>query len=126
MQEFKILIFVEMKRTANEIDRMLNGNRMRSTSIHGDRSQQDRDRALERFRKGEISILVATDVAARGLDIKGVTCVLNYDTPNNIDDYIHRIGRTGRAGKAGQAVSFINDKNKPMVKHLFKILTENK
>jgi superfamily II DNA/RNA helicase len=81
---------------------------------------------LERFRRGEISILVATDVAARGLDIKGVTTVLNYDTPNNIDDYVHRIGRTGRAGKAGFAVSFLNEKNKTVVKHLHKILTENK
>jgi superfamily II DNA/RNA helicase len=80
---------------------------------------------LERFRRGDISILVATDVAARGLDIKGVTTVLNYDTPNNIDDYVHRIGRTGRAGKEGHAISFINDKNKPVVKHLHKLLRES-
>lgn len=122
----KVLVFVEMKRTANEIDRFLNQNRIRSTSIHGDRTQPDRDRALERFRRGDIQTLVATDVAARGLDIKGVEIVVNYDMPSNIEDYVHRIGRTGRAGQSGKGIAFINEKNKPVVKHLMKLLKENK
>ena len=70
-------------------------------------------------------ILVATDVAARGLDINNIANVINFDTPNHIDDYVHRIGRTGRAGKQGKAISFINEKNKPVIKNLIGLLTES-
>lgn len=70
--------------------------------------------------------MVATDVAARGLDIKGVEVVINYDMPSNVEDYVHRIGRTGRAGQSGKAIAFLNEKNKPVVKHLMKLLKENK
>jgi ATP-dependent RNA helicase DDX3X len=76
------------------------------------------------FKSGERPILVATDVAARGLDIKNVGNVINFDCPSNIDDYVHRIGRTGRAGSTGLAISFLNDKNKPIVKNLYGLLTE--
>ena len=75
-----------------------------ATSIHGDRSQREREDALRSFKSGRTPILVATDVAARGLDINNVTQVINYDMPNNIDDYVHRIGRTGRVGNLGHAL----------------------
>src|SRR5690606_21726103 len=69
-------------------------------------SQLDRMKALEAFKSGELEVLVATDVAARGLDVAGVPCVINYDLPHNAEDYVHRIGRTGRAGKSGEAIAF--------------------
>jgi superfamily II DNA/RNA helicase len=79
----------------------------KADSIHGDKSQPQRQRALRRFSKDEITILVATDVAARGLDIPDVTHVINYELPENYEDYIHRIGRTGRGDKKGHALTFI-------------------
>jgi superfamily II DNA/RNA helicase len=79
--------------------------------LHGDKSQDERLKALEAFKKGEVDLLVCTDVAARGLDIKDVPCVFNFDIPFNAEDYIHRIGRTGRAGAAGLAVSFVGGNN---------------
>lgn len=78
-------------------------------SIHGDKSQRERDRTLGRFRNGNAKILVATDVASRGLDVNDITYVINYDCPKNIEDYIHRIGRTGRAGKQGRSIAFIDE-----------------
>ena len=81
-------------------------NNVSSTAIHGDRSQAERERALHDFKSGKARVLVATDVAARGLDVSGVMHVINYDLPGNIEDYTHRIGRTGRAGNLGTATSF--------------------
>ena len=81
-------------------------NNISATAIHGDRSQAERERALHDFKSGKARVLVATDVAARGLDVSGVTHVINYDLPGNIEDYTHRIGRTGRAGNLGTATSF--------------------
>jgi ATP-dependent RNA helicase RhlE len=75
-------------------------------SIHGDKSQGARERALERFRSGEARILIATDIAARGIDVPGITHVLNFDLPNTPESYVHRIGRTARAGRDGAAISF--------------------
>lgn len=91
-----VLVFVETKRNADYIENQFIREGFPSTSIHGDRTQREREDALNTFRTGQTPIMVATDVAARGLDIKGVTHVINYDMPNNIDDYVHRIGRTGR------------------------------
>lgn len=79
---------------------------VKAESIHGDKSQLDRMKALDAFKAGELEVLVATDVAARGLDVAGVPCVINYDLPHNAEDYVHRIGRTGRAGKSGEAIAF--------------------
>lgn len=84
--------------------------KMSSTSIHGDRLQSEREEALRDFRTGKRKVLVATSVAARGLDIKGVTHVINYDLPKDIQDYVHRIGRTGRVGNRGKATSFYDPK----------------
>jgi ATP-dependent RNA helicase DDX3X len=81
---------------------------------------------LSDFKSKKAPILVATDVAARGLDIPNVTNVVNYDAPNNIDDYVHRIGRTGRAGKEGLALTLLNEKNIPIVKELYTLLCETK
>merc|ERR1719401_1866542 len=75
--------------------------------MHSDKDQQQREEALQRFRAGQTSVLVATDVAARGLDIKGVTLVVNYDSANSTEDHVHRIGRTGRAGEKGRSVTFL-------------------
>ncbi|OBZ73603.1 ATP-dependent RNA helicase ded1 [Grifola frondosa] len=92
------LVFVETKRMADMLSDFLLGNNFAATSIHGDRSQREREMALQTFKSGRTPILVATAVAARGLDIPHVTHVINYDLPSDIDDYVHRIGRTGRAG----------------------------
>ncbi|KAJ3522008.1 hypothetical protein NM688_g8937 [Phlebia brevispora] len=92
------LVFVETKRMADMLSDFLFANHISATSIHGDRSQRERETALQTFRTGRTPVLVATAVAARGLDIPHVTHVINYDLPSDIDDYVHRIGRTGRAG----------------------------
>lgn len=118
------LIFVETKRTADQLDDFLYSQRVRCTSIHGDRSQAQREDALRAFRSGETNVMVATAVAARGLDIPNVTHVINYDLPTDIDDYVHRIGRTGRAGNVGLATSFFNDNNRNVAKGLVELLKE--
>ncbi len=100
------LVFTRTKRGADRVTKALNSNGMKAFAIHGNRSQSQRERALDAFRKGKAPILVATDIAARGIDIKGVTHVVNYDLPNVPETYVHRIGRTARAGAAGVAVSF--------------------
>jgi len=104
------VIFVETKRKADEIEGDLWQAGLKVCAIHGDRDQQQREFALEAFKSGENPILVATDVAARGLDISNVGLVINYDMPKQMDDYVHRIGRTGRAGKRGTAVGMVNEK----------------
>ena len=96
------------------------------TSIHGDRSQREREDALYDFKTGRRPVIVATDVASRGLDIPNVAYVINYDMPNNIDDYVHRIGRTGRAGNEGNAISLINGKNRNVISDLYNLLKDNK
>lgn len=94
-------------------------------SIHGDKTQIDREKSLNDFKNGKISILVATDVASRGLDIPNVQYVIIYDMPQNIDQYVHRIGRTGRIGNKGTAIVFIDDVNKPVINELKKLLAES-
>jgi ATP-dependent RNA helicase DDX3X len=118
------LIFVETKRMADMLSDFLMSNRMPATSIHGDRTQREREMALQTFRTGRTPILVATAVAARGLDIPNVTHVINYDLPTDVDDYVHRIGRTGRAGNTGTATAFFNRGNKNIVRELIELLRE--
>lgn len=118
------LIFVETKRGAEFLDDYLYRSGFPSTSIHGDRTQVQREAALQAFRSGECPVLVATAVAARGLDIPNVTHVINYDLPGDIDDYVHRIGRTGRAGNVGKATSFFSEKNLNVRRDLIEILKE--
>merc|ERR1712029_505154 len=95
------------------------------TSIHGDRTQREREDALKAFRTGKTPILVATAVAARGLDIPNVKHVINFDLPSDIEEYVHRIGRTGRMGNLGLATSFFNDKNRNLTKDLVELIVES-
>lgn len=123
-QQALTLVFVETKRGADALEHWLCTNGFPATSIHGDRSQQEREFALRSFKKGDTPILVATDVAARGLDIPHVAHVVNFDLPNDIDDYVHRIGRTGRAGKSGLATAFFNEGNVSLAKPLADLMQE--
>ncbi|KAL9054801.1 MAG: hypothetical protein Q9162_003924 [Coniocarpon cinnabarinum] len=118
------LIFVETKRMADTLSDFLIAQQFPATSIHGDRTQRERERALEMFRSGKYPILVATAVAARGLDIPNVTHVVNYDLPTDIDDYVHRIGRTGRAGNTGMSTAFFNRGNRGVCRDLIELLKE--
>ena len=120
------LIFVERKRTADLLEAFLSRHNYSVTSIHGDRSQHEREAALAHFRASRCPFLVATDVAARGLDIPNVLDVINFDTPTCIEDYVHRIGRTGRCGRTGTATSFINRASQGVVRELYDMLRENK
>eukprot|EP01090_Pellita_catalonica_P020801 TRINITY_DN75_c0_g1_i1.p1 TRINITY_DN75_c0_g1~~TRINITY_DN75_c0_g1_i1.p1 ORF type:complete len:622 (-),score=120.37 TRINITY_DN75_c0_g1_i1:119-1984(-) len=119
------LVFVETKRSADMLDNSLYDRGFPSTSIHGDRSQREREAALLSFKRGKTPILVATDVAARGLDIPNVLHVINYDMPNNIESYIHRIGRTGRAGNSGLATAFVNQGNGNVIPDLLVALRDH-
>ena len=103
----KTIIFCRTKRGADRLSRDLKRSGINADSIHGDRTQRQRTRTLNRFRSHAINVLVATDVAARGLDIDDITHVINYDAPQTRDDYVHRIGRTGRAGSKGSAITFV-------------------
>jgi superfamily II DNA/RNA helicase len=103
----KVLVFCDMKYGAQRLADRLNQTDIAAAAIHGNKSQSQRQRALDAFKSGKVSVLVATDVAARGLDIPNVTHVINYDTPNSYEDYIHRVGRTGRAGSRGHAHTFV-------------------
>jgi ATP-dependent RNA helicase DDX3X len=118
------LIFVETKRSADSLEDWLAREGINATSIHGDRNQGERESALNEFKCGRCPVLVATSVAARGLDIPNVLHVINYDMPNNIDDYIHRIGRTGRCGNTGTAIAFISEKNRNVLRDLHDTLKE--
>ncbi|KAG1138016.1 hypothetical protein G6F37_011006 [Rhizopus arrhizus] len=118
------LIFVETKRMADALSDFLLDHNFPATAIHGDRTQRERERALESFKTGRTPIMVATAVAARGLDIANVSHVISYDLPTDIDDYVHRIGRTGRAGNTGLATAFFNRNNKNIVNDLISILSE--
>ncbi|CAG9563933.1 unnamed protein product [Danaus chrysippus] len=121
----RILVFVETKRNADFIAAMLSEQQMLTSSIHGDRMQREREEALHNFKSGRHCILVATAVAARGLDIKNVDIVVNYDLPKSIDEYVHRIGRTGRVGNRGKAVSFYDsDQDIALAADLAKILRQ--
>jgi superfamily II DNA/RNA helicase len=104
-------VFVNSKLGCARLARSLEREGLKTTALHGDKSQDERLKALESFKKGEVDLLVCTDVAARGLDIKDVPAVFNFDIPFNAEDYVHRIGRTGRAGAAGLAVSFVGGGN---------------
>ncbi|KAI1314498.1 DEAD-box ATP-dependent RNA helicase [Mortierella claussenii] len=120
----RTLIFVDTKRKADYLDDVLYNRSFPCISLHGDRSQREREQALEAFRVGRSPILIATAIAARGLDIKDVLHVINYDLCEDIDDYVHRIGRTARAGNPGLATTFYNDRNYTVAPQLTKLLLE--
>jgi superfamily II DNA/RNA helicase len=106
----KTVIFGRTKRGVRQLCRELLDNGHSAESIHGDKSQSQRQRALKDFRNNRVNVLVATDVASRGLDVDDITHVINYDIPESYDSYVHRIGRTGRANKSGQALTFVSTK----------------
>ncbi|KEQ96169.1 hypothetical protein AUEXF2481DRAFT_79284 [Aureobasidium subglaciale EXF-2481] len=122
----KCLIFTGTKRVADEITRFLRQDGWPALSIHGDKQQQERDWVLNEFKQGKSPIMVATDVASRGIDVRNITHVLNYDYPNNSEDYIHRIGRTGRAGALGTAITFFTTENSKQARDLVNVLAEAK
>lgn len=104
----RTILFLETKRKADQISELLKKSGIASDAIHGDKSQRAREVALRKFKQGQVHVLVATDVVARGIDVKDVELVINYEAPRNYTDYVHRIGRTGRAGKTGRAITLID------------------
>jgi len=122
----KVLIFVGTKRVADELTKFLRQDGWPALAIHGDKQQQERDWVLNEFKSGNSPIMIATDVASRGLDVKDIGFVINYDLPNGIEDYIHRIGRTGRAGNKGTAYSYFTPNESKLARDLIKILTDAK
>ncbi|XP_034483746.1 ATP-dependent RNA helicase p62-like [Drosophila innubila] len=120
----KIIIFVATKKKVDELARFINAFGVGVGSIHGDKSQMDRDHVLNDFRSGRANILVATDVAARGLDVDGIKYVINFDFPQSSEDYIHRIGRTGRKHTTGTSYAFFTRKNAKCARALIEILRE--
>lgn len=120
----KVIIFVETKKKVEDILKSIINEGYAATSIHGDKSQPERDYILNDFRSGKTSILVATDVAARGLDVEDVKYVINFDYPNTSEDYIHRIGRTGRCEQSGTAYTFFTPSNSRQARDLVEVLKE--
>ena len=115
-------VFVNSKLGCARLARSLEREGLNTTALHGDKSQDERLKALEAFKQGEVDLLVCTDVAARGLDIKDVPAVFNFDVPFNAEDYVHRIGRTGRAGASGLAVSFVASSDQRLVADIEKLI----
>jgi ATP-dependent RNA helicase DeaD len=111
LQPFLAIIFCRTKRRANKLNEQLKGKGYLSEELHGDLTQAKREKVMKLFREAKIQYLVATDVAARGIDVEGVTHVFNYDIPLDTESYVHRIGRTGRAGETGIAITFISPKD---------------
>jgi ATP-dependent RNA helicase RhlE len=117
----RALIFTRTKHGADRVVRLLAGNGIAANAIHGNKSQPQRERALGEFRSGKVKIMVATDIAARGIDVSGVSHVFNYELPNVPDQYVHRIGRTARNGKEGLAISYCADDERPYLKDIEKL-----
>jgi ATP-dependent RNA helicase RhlE len=111
----KVILFTQMKHVANKLAEKLNRSGIGSSAIHGNKSQSARIKALEQFRSGKVRVLVATDIAARGIDVDGISHVINYQIPSEPETYVHRIGRTARAGHSGHALSFCSQAER---KHL--------
>jgi ATP-dependent RNA helicase DDX5/DBP2 len=122
----KVLIFVGTKRVADDLTKFLRQDGWPALAIHGDKAQQERDWVLAEFKSGRSPIMLATDVASRGLDVKDIKYVINYDFPNNCEDYIHRIGRTGRAGNTGVSYTYFTAENSKQARELVGILRESK
>ncbi len=120
----QVIVFSNTKMGASRLAVHLVKQGVKASAIHGDKSQQERMAALEAFKQGEVEVLVATDVAARGLDISEMPCVINFDLPYNAEDYVHRIGRTGRAGAKGDAISLHTDKDERLLVDIEKLIKQ--
>jgi ATP-dependent RNA helicase RhlE len=116
------VVFTKTKRGADKLAEMLMRGGVTASAIHGNRSQSQRERALAAFRNGRFQVLVATDVAARGLDVDGITCVFNYNMPMEAEAYVHRIGRTGRAGATGRAISFCSREERGLLRDIERLM----
>jgi len=117
----RVLVFTRTKHGADRVVRLLGGNGIPANAIHGNKSQANRERALAAFKTGEVKVLVATDIAARGIDVSGVSHVINFELPNVPEQYVHRIGRTARAGNDGIAISFVADDERPYLRDIEKL-----
>ena len=117
----RALVFTRTKHGADRVVKLLAGNGIAANAIHGNKSQPQRERALAAFKDGSVPILVATDIAARGIDVSGVSHVVNFELPNVAEQYVHRIGRTARAGKSGMAIAFCADDERPYLKDIEKL-----
>jgi len=118
----QVLVFTRTKRGADQLAKQLEQDGIRSTAIHGDKSQGARTKALKQFKQNSVRALIATDVAARGIDIDRLDYVVNYDMPDNPDDYVHRIGRTGRGGEQGSAISLVSGQEKGQFASIRKVV----
>ena len=112
----RALVFTRTKHVADRVTKYLEKNTIRSAAIHGNKSQGAREKALESFRKGQVRVLVATDIASRGIDVPGISHVINFDLPHEPESYVHRIGRTARAGSDGAAISFCDILERPLLR----------
>ena len=117
-QMTRTLVFTRTKHGADKVVKGLNAARLGAAAIHGNKSQSQRERALAGFKNGKIRVLVATDIAARGIDIDGVSHVVNYDLPHVPESYVHRIGRTARAGAAGTAIAFCDPEERSLLRDI--------
>ncbi|QEN07071.1 DEAD/DEAH box helicase [Oceanispirochaeta crateris] len=122
---FQVLVFVRTKHGANRLAKQLASEGISTAAIHGDKSQNARIKALESFKKGDLQALIATDVAARGIHLEGLSHVVNFDLPQQPEDYVHRIGRTGRAGKSGSAISLVSSDEKGMLQRIELLLKKS-
>ncbi len=120
-----VLVFTRTRRRAKLVARRLRDANVGAKEIHGDISQNNRERTLEQYRKGQFTVLVATDIAARGLDVPAITQVVNYDLPQTAEDYIHRIGRTGRAGRSGCSHTFVVQEDALMLRQIERLVGRN-
>ena len=116
----KMMVFCRTKRKVDYLSRKLKRGGFSAEGIHGDVAQNKRERIIKEFRSGDLEVLIASDLASRGLDIDGVDVVVNYDIPPEAETYIHRIGRTGRAGQTGRAITFVNEEDVPMLNEIEK------
>nr|CAD1833659.1 unnamed protein product [Ananas comosus var. bracteatus] len=117
-----VLVFVQSKETAKELYKELAFDDIKADVIHADLTQQQREDAVDNFRAGNTWVLIATDVISRGMDFKGVNCVINYDFPESAAAYIHRIGRSGRAGRTGEAITFYTEEDKPFLRNIANVM----
>jgi ATP-dependent RNA helicase RhlE len=118
----QVLVFTRTKHGANRLAETLEKDGIRSAAIHGNKSQSARMRALNDFKSGDVPVLVATDIAARGIDIDELPHVVNFELPNVAEDYVHRIGRTGRAGSTGKAVSLVDSEEIQLLRSIEKLI----
>lgn len=118
----KAIVFCSTKRMCDQLQQQLRCDGVPCAAIHGDKQQREREQTLNDLKSGRLKLIVATDVAARGIDIKGVTLVVNFDAPGGTEDYVHRIGRTGRAGQKGHAVTLIADRDAHALRGIIEVM----